>query len=183
MGNFFKGVLIVFISITISCGKDRKTESTGEADAKTDLNKTDSRSAVEFSDNKVQEIYASYLTIKAAMVNSDSKTVQIESEKLEAIIDDAEENKQFKAVSKLISLTKEMNKQRDFFVTLTNEVVRVISKAEIKSGEIYKQFCPMAIDGEGGYWLSDSKEIRNPYFGNKMLSCGSVKEVLKQNKG
>jgi len=37
----------------------------------------------------------------------------------------------------------------------------------------------MAFDGKGGYWLSNSKEIRNPYFGDIMLACGEVTEVLE----
>ena len=44
---------------------------------------------------------------------------------------------------------------------------------------MYKQFCPMAFNDQGGYWLSNSKEVRNPYFGDKMLKCGMVKVTLE----
>ena len=37
----------------------------------------------------------------------------------------------------------------------------------------------MAFDNTGGYWLSNSKEVRNPYFGNSMLKCGEVKETIQ----
>jgi Cu(I)/Ag(I) efflux system membrane fusion protein len=37
----------------------------------------------------------------------------------------------------------------------------------------------MAFNNEGAYWLSDSEQIRNPYFGDKMLTCGVVKEKLQ----
>jgi hypothetical protein len=37
----------------------------------------------------------------------------------------------------------------------------------------------MARNNQGGFWLSDDEEIRNPYFGDKMLTCGSVTEKLK----
>jgi Cu(I)/Ag(I) efflux system membrane fusion protein len=43
---------------------------------------------------------------------------------------------------------------------------------------IYYQYCPMAFDNKGAYWLSDTKEIRNPYLGDKMMTCGSTKEVI-----
>jgi hypothetical protein len=36
----------------------------------------------------------------------------------------------------------------------------------------------MAFNNEGAYWLSAEKEVNNPYFGDKMLHCGSVKEEL-----
>ena len=36
----------------------------------------------------------------------------------------------------------------------------------------------MANDDKGGYWLSIEKEIKNPYFGSKMLKCGEVKGTI-----
>ncbi len=44
---------------------------------------------------------------------------------------------------------------------------------------LYYQHCPMANNNQGAYWLSSNKEIRNPYFGEKMLNCGSTEEVLQ----
>jgi Cu(I)/Ag(I) efflux system membrane fusion protein len=43
---------------------------------------------------------------------------------------------------------------------------------------IYYQFCPMAFDNKGAYWLSETQEIRNPYFGDQMMTCGSTKDVI-----
>ena len=44
--------------------------------------------------------------------------------------------------------------------------------------KIYYQFCPMAFDDKGAYWLSSSSAIRNPYFGDKMLTCGTVQDSI-----
>ena len=44
---------------------------------------------------------------------------------------------------------------------------------------IYYQFCPMARNGAGAYWLSAVKEIKNPYYGEAMLTCGENKEVIE----
>jgi Cu(I)/Ag(I) efflux system membrane fusion protein len=44
---------------------------------------------------------------------------------------------------------------------------------------VYLEFCPMANDNNGAYWVSLDKEIKNPYFGDKMLTCGEVKEVIQ----
>jgi hypothetical protein len=30
----------------------------------------------------------------------------------------------------------------------------------------------------GGMWLSASNEIKNPYYGNKMMKCGSVQQEI-----
>lgn len=45
----------------------------------------------------------------------------------------------------------------------------------------YLAFCPMAFDNKGAYWLQTSKEIQNPYFGKKMLTCGEIKETFTGN--
>ena len=46
---------------------------------------------------------------------------------------------------------------------------------------VYIEFCPMANDNKGGYWLSTEEKIQNPYFGKKMLKCGEVKATIKTN--
>ncbi len=38
---------------------------------------------------------------------------------------------------------------------------------------VFVQHCPMALD-EGAMWLSTSKNIRNPYYGDRMMECGEV---------
>lgn len=45
--------------------------------------------------------------------------------------------------------------------------------------ELYVEYCPMAFDNKGAVWVSSTKEVRNPYFGEKMLNCGEVKEIIK----
>ena len=50
--------------------------------------------------------------------------------------------------------------------------------AELKNAGVYRQFCPMAFNDQGAYWLSPETEIRNPYFGKKMLACGEVRDSL-----
>ena len=45
--------------------------------------------------------------------------------------------------------------------------------------KVYEQFCPMADNDNGAYWLSLSEVIENPYFGSKMMKCGSVESVIE----
>jgi hypothetical protein len=47
---------------------------------------------------------------------------------------------------------------------------------------LYKEYCPMALNDKGAFWLSAQSEIRNPYFGDKMLECGEVQQVLAFKK-
>lgn len=180
-------ITLLIMIVFISCGKEKKEavketilekEETG-IPGDIDLNNTDTKSAVVFTDETIDKVYHQYLLVKKGLVNSDNKVVQEESKKLSNLIKDEDATKQLKATARLISLTKDVKKQRDFFVTLTAEAEKLISQSAITSGEIYKQFCPMAFEGSGGYWLSDSPEVRNPYFGKSMLKCGEVKETIK----
>ncbi len=44
--------------------------------------------------------------------------------------------------------------------------------------KVYYQYCPMAFDNKGAYWMSKERQIKNPYFGDKMLECGSIEDSL-----
>ena len=44
---------------------------------------------------------------------------------------------------------------------------------------VYKIFCPIFNDNKGNFWLSDSREVKNPYYGKEMISCGEVQEEIK----
>jgi Cu(I)/Ag(I) efflux system membrane fusion protein len=46
------------------------------------------------------------------------------------------------------------------------------------SSTLYKQYCPMALNDKGAFWLSAQSDIKNPYFGDAMLTCGEVQKHL-----
>ena len=48
--------------------------------------------------------------------------------------------------------------------------------------KVYYQYCPMAFNNKGAYWLSNQATIRNPYFGDEMLECGQVEDSLDYRK-
>ncbi len=71
-----------------------------------------------------------------------------------------------------------IQQQREHFVALSEEVYGLV-KAFSAGRPMYYDYCPMARDNQGAMWVSEMKEIKNPYFGAKMLSCGSVREIIK----
>lgn len=75
-----------------------------------------------------------------------------------------------------ISKTTDVELQREQFEGLSTSMI-ALAKAT-KPGKAFVQFCPMAAEGKGASWLSDKKKVRNPYYGDKMLKCGSVKEEI-----
>lgn len=78
---------------------------------------------------------------------------------------------------------KDMEALRQHFAKLSENMLEVTESFGLEKDKVYKDFCPMAFDNKGAFWLSESKEILNPYFGEAMLSCGEVKETyLKGQK-
>ncbi|MDN3677672.1 DUF3347 domain-containing protein [Flavobacterium paronense] len=66
--------------------------------------------------------------------------------------------------------------QREHFVLLSKDINDLI-KMFGSNRKLYQDYCPMANDGKGAIWISEVKEIKNPYQGNKMLTCGTVKKT------
>ena len=69
-------------------------------------------------------------------------------------------------------------KQRLSFGTISSAMYGRLKTADLKNGRIYHEYCPMAFNDKGAFWLSDESEIKNPYFGKKMMECGEVTDSL-----
>jgi len=76
--------------------------------------------------------------------------------------------------------TNDVEIQRKQFKFISDALVQTITAFGTED-TIYLQYCPMAFDDEGADWLSRDEEIRNPYFGEKMLKCGSIKETITRD--
>ncbi|MEZ4939875.1 MAG: efflux RND transporter periplasmic adaptor subunit [Saprospiraceae bacterium] len=68
---------------------------------------------------------------------------------------------------------------RSAFKSLSEQMVVLARTFGPFDAAIFVQHCPMADDNIGAHWLSLDKAIRNPYFGDKMLKCGSVTETIQ----
>jgi hypothetical protein len=78
-----------------------------------------------------------------------------------------------------IEKSSDLETQREAFSTLSDNLYKSIKAFGLGGKEAFYEFCPMAFNNEGAYWLSNNEKIRNPYFGDKMLNCGVVKERLR----
>jgi hypothetical protein len=67
--------------------------------------------------------------------------------------------------------------QRTHFYTLSQGVYE-LAKAFGAGRPLYHDHCPMARDNQGALWISELKDVKNPYFGADMLTCGTVEEVI-----
>lgn len=142
--------------------------------------------------NPLTEVYTAYFGLKDALVATDGKTASKQGAALFTAIGNvkmdvftpAQHNVWMKYQSKLsadaqhIKDVTDTEQQREHFVALSNNMYEVM-KVVKPDTTVYLEFCPMYNDGQGGSWLSTEKAIKNPYFGKKMMTCGSVKETLK----
>ena len=140
----------------------------------------------------INKVLSAYIQLKDALVKSDgtsssnaSKTLLIAIQEVNMSELNTDTHAQWmKVVNDLkedaehISETKEITHQRDHFMSLSKNLYAVIkvSKSEMP---IYYQFCPMANKGKGANWLSLENKIKNPYYGNQMLTCGNVVETIQ----
>lgn len=161
---------IVSLSALVACKNEPK--SNDETQVKEEVSQE--KAALAFNDSNVGNQFQHYIHLKTALVNSDAVEAQSGAKMLMENTEDAA----LKEMLAKISASNEIEDQRTAFSEVTKKIAEVVD-ASISSGEVYMQYCPMAFNNEGGYWLSSEKEIRNPYFGDRMLTCGKVSEIIK----
>ncbi|MEZ4848213.1 MAG: DUF3347 domain-containing protein [Bacteroidia bacterium] len=164
---------IFFALIFVSCSATPVQEKSADAD---------NSQTVSSEDPKVQakKILDAYLEIKNALVQTDGEVASNGAEKLLTILGENKDEliEKIRFDAEHIAETKDAGHQRDHFNTLSDNVYALVKKTSANETTVYRQFCPMAMNSKGAYWLSAEKEVNNPYFGDKMLHCGMVKEEL-----
>lgn len=79
----------------------------------------------------------------------------------------------------VITTSGDRDLQRLQFINLSKALINSVqSFGTSLESPLYIQFCPMANNDKGATWISTSEEIINPYFGDVMLNCGNVEDVL-----
>ena len=86
--------------------------------------------------------------------------------------------KELNASANAISGSTDISKQRGHFKHLSAHMISSVQLFGINQ-KVYSEFCPMADNNKGAYWISLEEEIRNPYYGEAMLTCGEVRDTLE----
>lgn len=69
-----------------------------------------------------------------------------------------------------IAAAETIQQQREYFALFSINMTALVKAIKLTDQPIYQLYCPM----KKAYWLSNEKEVRNPYFGSSMLTCGKV---------
>jgi hypothetical protein len=168
------------------------TEGHSNMDSKME-NKTMVQSSVNVERSKsATAIIDNYLALKDALVADNSTKAASSGEKLfdafEKFDISAQAKSQQKELAEIIEVASEhaehisensgsIDHQREHFEMLSKDI-RDLTLITGSDRTLYQAFCPMYNNKEGGVWLSASSEIKNPFYGNKMLKCGSVQQEI-----
>jgi Cu(I)/Ag(I) efflux system membrane fusion protein len=143
--------------------------------------------------NQLKLVFNEYITLKNALVREDSKDVIRTSKKLLAFLSKVDVKllekkearnhwisleKEIQLVATLISNTAQIKAQRNYFKQVSSAIINSVQVFGVNE-KVFVSFCPMADNNKGAYWLSKEEKVINPYFGNAMLTCGEIKQVIE----
>jgi hypothetical protein len=132
--------------------------------------------------SQLSHLLTSYYNIKDALVAGNANTASTSAEQFVKTANGID----YKVISEgninallydatAISESKDLKEQRMYFANLSTNMFAVAKAVKLTTQPVYYTYCPM----KKAYWLSSEAVIKNPYFGNTMLTCGKVTETLQ----
>ena len=134
-----------------------------------------------------------YLHIKNALANDNAdeaanggKAMMDAVKKIDKSLLTAEQKKAYDEITSelqdhgghVAKNASDIKHQRSHFILMSEDMYSLV-KTFGGGRPLYHDHCPMANDNKGAMWISEIKDVKNPYFGAKMLTCGSVEEVIQ----
>lgn len=172
-----KIVLFLTMVIPFACSTTPEIEPETKEEANPVV-PTKPQPSLQINDEALNAIYPHYLKLTEALVEARSGDAKISASNIERGAEEVKAGASLQRYARQMLVASSLEGQRMAYSKLSNEFIAMVKKAGVKNGALYTAFCPMANNNEGANWLSWSKEIRNPYFGKEMLSCGSVEETI-----
>ncbi|MDP2686519.1 MAG: DUF3347 domain-containing protein [Aequorivita sp.] len=195
---------MAFVSLTVMSCRDNKEQDSHDDGMNSEMmdeghhddsamNHGNTSESIDMMDSDAQnsdakQVVADYMTIKEALVATNKEDATKAGKKLETTLKGfnassytAEQQKQLKdiiedAIEHVEHIGKsEMDQQREHFKMLSKNITDLVAITGTET-TLYQQFCPMY--NNGSTWLSLEKEIKNPYYGSKMLNCGKVQKEI-----
>lgn len=135
-----------------------------------------------------QKSFNPYLNMKNAFVESNAKNASDSAKEMMKVLEsigakdlgtmERSHFLQIMSMLKAISENIDLKNQRKHFVILNENVIVFAQHIENPKSTFYVQKCPMANNNNGAVWLSREADIENPYYGEEMLTCGSVIDTI-----
>jgi hypothetical protein len=180
------------IATLTACGNNNNTEQSTEQKSDS-TSQTTPNNAEAKKGGSVNDIVSGYLDLKNALTNDNGNDAATAAKKITTAIANVDESALAADQKKVYGDVKDDIKehaehigssgsniahQREHFDLLSQDVIDLV-KATGTTQTLYRDFCPMYNNKKGAPWLSETKEIKNPYYGKEMPKCGEVKEEIK----
>lgn len=198
MKNLIIGNAIIIVLFTACSNSSNNTSLTDKKDNASSPEQTTAQEATQTNPQNgkgtpVKEIIHQYLQLKNALAADNGKDAATAGNammdaigKVDKVAFTADQKKVYDDVA---DDAKEMAEhigenadkiahQREHFDMLSTDMYDLV-KTFGADQPLYKDFCPMYNNKKGAIWLSETRDIKNPYMGSKMSTCGQVKEELK----
>ncbi len=126
-------------------------------------------------------LLTSYYNLKDALVSSNPSTAAARADEFVKALNDIdketikdESRNTLLSDANAIFQTKDLKVQREKFATLSANMIALAKTVKLSTEPVYQQYCLM----KKASWLSNKEAIRNPYYGNAMLTCGKVTDTI-----
>lgn len=177
------------VLLLAACNTDKKSNPSASADSSSAI----TAEKADTPAGGASEIVGAYLELKNALAADDDQLAAQAGKSLEqkiASLDKASLSpEQSKVFTDIADDAKEhaehiganagnIKHQREHFETLSQEIYELVKAGSVTGRTLYVDHCPMYNEGKGGNWISETKQIQNPYMGKSMPDCGSIKEEL-----
>lgn len=195
--------LFAFAMLAAACGSNESTEQTTADTTTTTSVATPAAPAAPPASNLSEagtaalvELRDAYLKLKDAFVATDASAADAAAQNLVTATEKlktqlANENKPelnaqidsiLNGAKEIVAATDDnpiLGRKRASFEHISDASYHLFQNAGLTHSGLYVQHCPMAFKNKGASWLAAETDIRNPYYGDKMLECGEVTDTLK----
>lgn len=192
-----------FVAFIISCNNNGKDQADHDSTSKKETKSEETKDVRQIKpiytsldanvSTHIKSIFDHYIHVKTALVNSNPDEAKSGAKAILDVLRNfdkslllAEQKTAYdksiggiKASATAITSTNDLEKQREHFANLSMQAYE-LAKSFGAGKALYHEHCPMAFDNKGAMWLSESKEVKNPYYGDKMMECGTVEEVIEK---
>ena len=194
---------VVFVIFLASCsgGKKEHVHAAVESNDKADKPQAEGSSAVEIKvfenvdasvKTQINGFLADYFVLNQSLIEDNQDAAKAAAKKLSEAVNKFDRSKLLgeqmdfyhAQLTKLnqglqgIGQSSDIEETRMELAIISEGMYALVKAYHPNESELYFQFCPMARNGEGANWLSSTKEIVNPYMGQRMLKCGRTEETL-----
>lgn len=176
---------IIFMGI-VSCNQKEKShgeEASGHSHSEGNNHDNDSNHKapnsddISFKNENLKSTFDQYVLLRKALTDTDFEKAKSNANTLLSVVEKVDGADKVAAAAQIISKSANVDEQRTAFSDLSTELLALV-KGNLSSGELYLAHCPMALNNAGANWITEVNEIKNPYFGNKMMKCGVIQETL-----